>query len=181
MDRSARPLPPQPHPHAVPCGTRSTLSARPTGKCVRTACVRCVCARVRVRLASAGVLLCVPSSIPHRGVCTPAARQAAGDLGVHFAPLQSACCNVVCNDIRPVLFFVPRVVQGTGGQAQVGCSGRRAGMIRRDAQRPASYAEGRPWRSPDPAAPTDWADLACARAARWGDIACAWTAVAWGS
>ena len=60
-------------------------------KCVRTACVRCVCARVRVRLASAGVLLCVPSSIPHRGVCAPAARQAAGDLGMHFAPLQSAC------------------------------------------------------------------------------------------
>ena len=33
----------------------------------------CVCARVRVWLASAGMLLCAPSSIPHCGVCTTAA------------------------------------------------------------------------------------------------------------
>ncbi len=38
-------------------------------------------------------LLSAPSSIPHCRVCTDAARQAAGELGVHCAALQSACCN----------------------------------------------------------------------------------------
>jgi hypothetical protein len=39
------------------------------------------------------LLLFAPSSIPHCRVCTDVARQAAGKLGVHCAPLQSACCN----------------------------------------------------------------------------------------
>ena len=39
------------------------------------------------------LLLFAPSSIPHCRVCTDVARQAAGELGVHCAPLLSACCN----------------------------------------------------------------------------------------
>ncbi len=39
------------------------------------------------------LLLFAPSSNPHCKVCTMTARQAAGELGVHSAPLQSACCT----------------------------------------------------------------------------------------
>ena len=39
------------------------------------------------------LLLFAPSSIAHCRVCTMAARQAAGELGVHSASLLSHCCN----------------------------------------------------------------------------------------
>ncbi len=39
------------------------------------------------------LLLCAPSSIPRCRVCTLAARQAAGDIGVHSDPMQSHCCS----------------------------------------------------------------------------------------
>ena len=39
------------------------------------------------------LLLFAPSSIPRCRVCTVAARQAAGELGVHSASLLSHCCN----------------------------------------------------------------------------------------